>query len=167
MSLDNIQLSPFLVQHLYKKSLVEQVQQKKTATAAEEQSIAFLGKNEKGILIIADEKDTAFLTDADLALLVGILTACKLSLADIALVNFDKNRDMEYGQLMQQFKPVFVLMFGVSPGQLDFPLSFPHFQLQQYNHQTYLCSPALKILAAEKEQKKELWTSLQKHFFKP
>ena len=164
MSLDNIELTPFLVQHLYRKSMVVVNTLQPPQTILQNAVVSFLGKNEKKILVVVNEKETAFLADADLNLLVSILSACKLSLADIALVNFDKNKSIVYNSLMLDFAPAFVLLFGINAADLQFPLHFPNYQLQQYNHQTYLSAAPLKILAQEKEQKKELWTCLQKYF---
>jgi hypothetical protein len=163
MSLDNIQLSPFLVHQLYKKTLYEIDTNQQTTVLQKAPPISFLGKNEKNILVLVNEPDAAFLPDADLNLLVGILTACKLSLADIALVNCDKQVDASYDQLMIQFSPSTVFLFGVAAKELGFPLHFPHFQLQQYNEQTYISAPTLKTLSENKEQKKELWACLQKY----
>lgn len=163
MGLDNIQLSPFLVRQLYKKTLFELDSVKSEATAEAKMNIAFLGKNEKNILVIVDSPEAAYLPDEELNLLVGILTACKLSLADVALVNFHHNPGLGYVKLMEDFNPKTVFLFGVQPGDLNFPLHFPDFQLQRYNEQTYLGSPALKLLAANKEQKLALWACLQKY----
>ena len=166
MSLDNIQLSPFLVRQLYKRSLFEIDSVKKDPVILKAPAISYLGKNDKHILVIVNEPDAAFLPDTDLNLLVGILTACKLSLADIALINFNKNIGITYSQLMREFSPGTVFLFGVEPIELQFPLHFPHFQLQQYNDQTYISAPSLKLLTENKEQKKELWACLQKYISK-
>jgi hypothetical protein len=166
MSLDNIQLSPFLVYQLYKKSLFEIDGIKKEPDSQQVSATSFLGKNDKNILVMVNEPGAAFLTDADLNLLIGILTACKLSLADIALVNFHKNVGTGYDQLMREFSPVTVFLFGIEPKDLQFPLHFPNFQLQQYNDQTYISAPSLKLLSENKEQKKELWACLQKYISK-
>jgi hypothetical protein len=165
MSLDNIHLSPFLVQHLYKHSIVEleTVEESGTVNCS---LISFLGKNEKNVLIVVNEKDTPFIPDADLNLLTGILTACNLSLADVALVNAAKNKGIEFDALMKEFSPALVILFGIEPGELEFPLHFPHFQLQQYNRQTYLSAPGLTVLADDTGQKKQFWLCLQQHFFK-
>lgn len=164
MSLDNIHLSPFLVQHLYKHSIVELETVKENVTADKPQ-VSFLGRNEKRVLIIVNETATPFLPDENLTLLTGILTACNLSLADIALVNFGQNSQLEFNGLMEQFSPTLVILFGVEPQQLLFPLHFPNFQLQKYNHQTYLSAPSLNMLAKDTKQKKEFWLCLQQHFF--
>ncbi len=164
MSLDNIHLSPFLVQHLYKHSIVELETVKENLTA-DKPPVSFLGRNEKSVLIIVNEAATPFLPDDNLTLLTGILTACNLSLADIALVNFGQNNKLEFNGLIEEFSPTLVILFGVEPQQLLFPLHFPNFQLQKYNHQTYLSAPSLNMLAKDTKQKKEFWLCLQQHFF--
>ena len=92
MSLNDIHLSPFLVEQLYKKTLVDVNPLKPVILADKTKSISFLGKNEKEILLVVNETETVFLSDVDLNLLVSILSACKLTLADVALINFDKNK---------------------------------------------------------------------------
>lgn len=166
MSLNNINLSPFLIHQLYKKTLVDINPSKPVNLLDENKTISFLGNNEKNILLIVKEIDTVFLSDADLSLLVSILKACTLTLADIALINFDKNKEATYNNLIQRFTPRCILLFGVSPDELSFPLHFPNYQLQHYNNQTYVSSASLKILGEDVSQKKELWSSLQKYFFK-
>ncbi|MFT7159194.1 MAG: hypothetical protein ACI9GZ_000360, partial [Bacteroidia bacterium] len=49
--------------------------------------ISYKGGNEKGILILVEDSTDEFLNANDLAYLLKILGAVKLSLADIALVN--------------------------------------------------------------------------------
>jgi len=166
MSLDDIQLTPFLVQNLYTKTLVDLKNVQEALLKKTIVHIPALGQNAKNILLIVDETEATFTSDDDLKLLVGILTACKLSLADVALVNFNKNESVTYDQLMNYFNPGFVILFGVLPKDLSFPLHFPNYQLQQYNNQTFLCAPSLKMLGVVTEEKKQLWNSLQKHFFK-
>lgn len=164
MSLDNIQLSPLLVEKLYSKALVDLNTMKAVPENAAQPGFNWLGNNEKNILIVVNEPAAAFLQDNDLNLLVGILTACKLSMADIALINFHKNEQADYNSLNKALNPSTILLFGTDPAKLDFPLNFPHFQLQGYNGQHYLSSPALNMLAADVSLKKQLWQSLQKHF---
>lgn len=164
MSLDNIQLPPVLMQDLYKKSLIDlDSRQKKTAEPATG-NWPFLGKNERSIVLIVNEKDTAFLSENDLSFLMGVLSACKLSMADVALLNLFKVPGMNYEGLMKQFSPSKVIFFGVEPTDVDFPLQFPQYKLQNYNNQTYLCAPALSVLAAQKEQKILLWGCLKTMF---
>lgn len=164
MSLDNIQLSPLLIEKLYSKSLVDLNTVQASAPQKPNEGFNWLGSNEKNILIVINEPETVYLQDADLNLLVGILTACKLSMADIALLNFDKNPHASYNNLNERLNPATIILFGIEPTLLDFPLNFPHFQLQPYNGQHYLGAPALKKIGADVALKKQLWLVLQKHF---
>lgn len=164
MSLDNIQLSPLLVEKLYSKALVDLNTIKAVPANNDRPGFNWLGNNAKNILIVVNEPAAAFLQDNDLNLLLGILTACKLTMADIALINFHKNDHASYHSLNEALNPATILLFGTDPAELDFPLNFPHFQLQGYNGQHYLSSPALNMLAADVSLKKQLWQSLQKHF---
>lgn len=164
MSLDNIQIPAILVQDMYKKSLLDldMVQQKAVSPATD--SWPFLGSNQRAITLIVNEKDAAFLPEDDLVFLMGVLSACKLSMADVAIINYARIPDMRYEKIQQQFSPSVIIFFGTEPAELDFPLHFPQYKLQQYNNQTYLCAPSLKILSAQKEQKVLLWGCLKTLF---
>lgn len=165
MSLDNIQLSPLLVQHLYKKVLIETTAKTEVAKPVSTHTIPSLGTNNKNICIVVNEADTAFLPEHDMTLLTGILTACELSLADVVIVNFSKNQTLSYEELKAHFDPQLAIMFGISPAELTFPLQFPKYQLQKYDHRSFLYSSPLNVLSEDVEQKKQLWSCLQKHFF--
>lgn len=164
MSLDNIQLSPLLVEKLYSKALVDLNTVQAAPVKSNDASFNWLGNNGKNVLIIVNESNAMHLQDEDLNLLLKILNACKLSMADIALLNFHKNSSADFPGLNNVFNPSTILLFGITPTELDFPLNFPHFQLQAYNGQHYLGSPSLKSLSKDDTLKKQLWLALQKHF---
>jgi len=164
MSLDNIQLPPFLIGELYKNTLVDTANQQLKPGILKEAELPFLGKNQKNILMIVSEENVVYLPDNDLNFLIDILKACKLSLSDTALVNAHNNKEINYKTLLEKFKPETILFFGIEPAALEFPLQFPHYQLQQYNNQTYLSAPALHELSADKQKKMQLWASLKKLF---
>src|SRR5687768_12630662 len=81
MSLNNIKLTSHLTADLYKHSLIE----------PGEKNIAerfrFLGSNKKNILIIVHKPDVPFIEDNELQFLSTVLAACKLNIADIAVLN--------------------------------------------------------------------------------
>jgi hypothetical protein len=164
MSLDNIHLPTFLIGELYKNSLVEADNQQLKTIFIKTEEFVFLGKNQKNILLLVKEENATYLPDSDLDFLIGILSACKLSLSDIVLVNVNNNKEIKYKNLLEKFKPGIILFFGVTPLELEFPLQFPHFQLQKYNNQTYLSAPGLNELADDKQLKTQLWGSLKKLF---
>ncbi len=181
MSLDDIKLSPFLVKKLYENSLIDiAVSSTSVGNAGiakdEKTSISdnpnitkegnftevkYLGKNARNILILIEENEHAFLGDDELSFLMNILNACNVSMQDVALVNASNNADVVYENLNAQFIPSIVLFLGTEPQLLNFPVQIPHYKIQAYNHQQYLCAPSLQKLSSDKEEKKKLWMVLK------
>lgn len=128
-----------------------------------QRGVNFLGRNEKGILILVSKDDAVYLPDGELNFLTTILSACQLSLADVAIVNW-KTAQTDLEPLQQQLATRFILLFDVSPLEAGLPINFPHFQIQQFNGRTYLSSPALAEVEKEVTIKRQLWPSLKKMF---
>ncbi len=164
MSLDNIQLPPLAIAALYKKSLVElKIGQAGEKTGSTD-SINILGKNDKGVLIIVNNSETAFLPDEDLNFLLGILNACKLNMDDVGIINLQKNAAVNYKIISSELKAEKLFLFGVDAGEIKLPLSFPYYQIQKYNSQVYLTAPALDALLHDKTEKTKLWNCLKQIF---
>lgn len=164
MSLDNIQLSPTLIQSLYSKSLYDLRADISGLDAAETNSISFLGSNQKKIILLVNAARAIYLPDEELNFLLGILTACKLSMADIALVNIAKTPELDYVVITEQLKAEKIILFGLQAAALQLPLQFPHYQIQQYNNQLYLSAASLADLQKDKEEKMKLWNCLKNIF---
>jgi DNA polymerase III psi subunit len=173
MSLNDIRLNPQLLSDLYASLLVETNASdvptieipaeisapEKTPTAKE---VHYLGKNEKGILILVSNEDAVCLPDVELAFLTTILAACQLSLADVAILNWKTPHNLD--EVQQHLGIRHVLLFDVSPLDAGLPINFPHFQIQQFNHRSYLSSPSLSDVEKEVAIKRQLWPSLKKMF---
>jgi hypothetical protein len=138
MSLDNILLPDMVLQGLYSKSLYDLETNKSALDDIQPGSISFLGNNLKKITILVKSETAIYLPDDELNFLLGILTACKLSMADIALVNIAKNPDLVYSLLAEQLKAEKVFLFGLNAATIELPLQFPHYQVQPFNNQVYL-----------------------------
>jgi hypothetical protein len=164
MSLDNIQLPDTILQGLYSKCLYDLDSHKSVLSDIPASGIGFLGNNEKKITILVNSEAAIYLPDDELNFLLGILTACKLSMADIALVNVATNPGLVYSVLSQQLKPEKVFLFGLNAATIELPLQFPHYQVQQFNNQVYLSSVSLTEMQANKEEKMKLWACLKKIF---
>ena len=164
MSLDNIQLTPFLIQELYNNSLFDLDTNQTNPLNEDQKKIRYLGMNKKNIVVLVDNHESIFLPEKLFDFLLGILTACMLSLDDVVLINTDKNPGINYKQLEANFAPDRILLFGIDPASLQFPLVFPYYQLQKYNNQVYLYAPSLQTLSDDKTQKTHLWISLKKLF---
>jgi len=165
MSLDNIQLSGTVLQSLYSKCLYD-LESDKSVLSDIQQSpgISFLGSNKKKIAILINCETAIYLPDEELNFLLGILTACKISMADVALVNVSKNPALSYTALSDQLQAEKIFLFGPDVADLELPLQFPHYQAQKFNNQVYLSAVSLKELQANKEEKMKLWNCLKKIF---
>ena len=161
MSLDNILLADTVLQGLYSKCLYDLDMNKSVSDDIQSTSISFLGNNQKKIAILVNSEAAIYLPDDELNFLLGILTACKLSMADIALVNLAKNPDLVYLALSEQLKAEKVFLFGLNAARIELPLQFPHYQVQQFNNQVYLSSVSLNEVQANKEEKLKLWNCLK------
>ena len=131
MSLDNIQLPGFLYQSMFKNSLVDLKRDNGDKVLKKETQIDFLGGNEKKIIFLANDSQSKFLGDVQMKFLYDLLTACRLTMADIAFVNFFQNNSISYRELTAQLHPKTILIFGVSANELDLPFAIPFFQNEQ------------------------------------
>jgi hypothetical protein len=166
MSLENIQLPAIVIQDLFKKSLIDLNTQQKPGQTVNPASgdMTFLGKNGRNIAILVHSPETLYLPDNELDFLMGILTACGLTMADIALINIAQKKEIDYKILESSLSAEKIFLFGPGPAVLKLPLSFPHYQVQRYNNQVYLAAPSLLQLQADKMEKSKLWACLKQIF---
>ena len=164
MSLDNIELPAIIIQSLYSKSLYDLKTTEPGLDNMQAAGINYLGNNQKRIALLVNSTEAIYLPDDELNFLLGILTACSLSMADIALINISKNAGLLYTDITEQLKAEKIFLFGLDAEALALPLQFPHYQVQQFNNQVYLSSPSLSYLQKDKEEKMKLWSCLKKIF---
>lgn len=156
MSLNHIQLKSSLLADLYKNSLIET----STISVSEATQLKYFGNNQKNILIIVSHQTVPFLPDEELSFLTNVLAACKLSMADVGIVN---NHGAEQNDLQNLINAEAkqVLLFGVEPLAIGLPINFPPFQLQPFNNRTYLHAPELSEVEDDKTLKSRLWSALK------
>ncbi|QEC67370.1 hypothetical protein FRZ67_08700 [Panacibacter ginsenosidivorans] len=176
------QLPGFIIAGLYKDSLVlveetteqiipakKQVQNTNKSpnhevTPPPQPKKWFLGDNKKNITILLKDPDAVHINDEWLGTLSKLLAACKLNLADVAIVNLKENHS--FADIKQQLQPQYVLMFDVSANDLSLPFSIPNYQLQQYGGCAFMTAPAVTLSAdktteAIKTEKRNLWEKLK------
>ena len=124
----------------------------------------YLGNNKKNILVIVNNNEVVHLPDIELTFLTGVLGACKLSLADVVIVNFSNYPESSYKELTSFFKSKIVLLFAIEPAAFGLPMTFPHYQIQAFAGNSFLYSPSLKELENDKVQKSKLWVCLKRLF---
>ena len=159
MSLNNIQLKSNLLADLYKNSLVET----SAAVLLEKRPIKYLGNNQKKVLVIVFHASVPFLPDQELSFLTNVLAACKMSISDIGIINFNGIDETELQNCIE-LDASNVILFGVEPLEIGLPINFPAFQLQAFNNRTYLKAPTLSEIERDKGLKGSLWNSLKALF---
>ncbi|MDB5279948.1 MAG: hypothetical protein JWR61_4903 [Ferruginibacter sp.] len=164
MNIDNIQLTPFLIQELFKNSLVESDSPEPVKKRDAAASFAILGHNRKKIIILVANDETLYLPDEQLNFLLGILSACSLTMEDVAIINTRKNKNITYKAIEQELKGEKVILFGVTPAQINLPIEFPQYQVQAFNSQTYLTAAMLSEIQENKAEKAKLWNCLKQIF---
>jgi hypothetical protein len=164
MSIDNIQLSGYLCQNMFAKSLIGEIQTTNSNELPKKTKIASLGENKRNILFLVNNKEFKFLSDKEMKLLSDLISACKLSMADISLVNFNQNPGINYQDLVEQFHSKKILIFGIALSELQLPFTIPFFQIQKFHEQVYLTNPSLEEFISNINLKKELWNCLKKLF---
>jgi hypothetical protein len=140
-----------------------------TQPVKEEEPVAYktLGNNKQQITVVVNCPNDVYVPEADLQFLTKMLGACKLNMADVAIVNY-ANAPITIDRLKTQLQPKSLLLFGVEPGDIQLPISFPPFKEQPYAGTTYLFTPALSQLNQETEEakglKRKLWDCLKRMF---
>jgi hypothetical protein len=164
MSLDNIQLPAIVIQEMFKNSLIDCKSEKQVRENTSESTLTFLGNNDKQVLILVKNADSLYMPDEELTFLLGILTACKLTMNDVAIMNLHQQPKFNYTAIGKDIFANTIIQFGTNPADIELPMSFPTYQLQAYNNQTYLCAPELSILQQDKAEKMKLWNCLKTLF---
>jgi hypothetical protein len=168
MSLNNLQLSDYLLTELYPHTLLQT-----EGTIAvpgnnkgnlPDTELKHLGDHKQSTAILVNKSDTAFLSDEEFSFLTNVLTACKLGLADVAIINTHNAQASAVQQKLEKLDSRNVLMMGLTPEELDLPIHFPPFQLQKFNSRTFLHAPSLSALSKDKALKAKLWMSLKTLF---
>lgn len=171
MELNDIQLPASVIADLYRSSLIDTNNDTKETPA--KTSVAnilvpgqwkYIGENKKNILVAVNYSGVLHLPDEELSFLTGMLTACKLSLADVAIVNLDNYKEKVYKEIIAYFKSRIVFLFGTDPVAFGLPVSFPKFQLQPFANATFLFTPSLEELKKDELLKSKLWVCLRRIF---
>jgi len=163
MSLDNIQLPALVLHDLFKNSLVDLNTDNAVLSPEKAGTLVFLGGNQHKVAILVCDPEALHLSDQSLNFLLGILSACKLSMADVALLNCYK-QTVGYELLEEQLGAEKILLFGIGAEQLSLPLQFPNYQSQKYNGRIYLAAPELPVIEQDKSEKMKLWNCLKSIF---
>lgn len=169
MSYQDFNHSANLVAELYKNQLVL-VPEKNITPDSKNQSTSdkqwFLGDNHKKIAILVKDDNHVFLAEGELEFLTKMLGACKLNLADVAIINL-KNTPVSVDEIRNKLDSKQVLFFGINPEEL-LPFGFPEYKAFTHDNCTYVWSKSLNLLNGNddvaKQEKTKLWACLKAVF---
>ena len=164
MSLNDIHLPANTIVDLYKNVLIEPTESSSKKIKPTKSSINYLGNNKQEIVILVQYSDVVHLPDPQLTFLTNILTACKLNLNDIAIINMKHVGPISFKEIYKITPAKIVLLFDVMPDLISLPINFPLFQVQSFDGISYLTAPSLEKIERDKTLKTNLWTSLKKIF---
>ena len=126
--------------------------------------IQFLGAHQKKILILVQDTNALHLNEGDFDLLIAILNACKLTMADIALINL-ANTNYSLHQILTQAPSDMVLVFDIHPTQLKIKLPNKLYTPILLGTTQLLFSNNLSSMRGidqtSKIEKTKLWTALK------
>lgn len=153
-SLNDIRLTPQMIEALYGQSLVSPADHTVVKKAAPEPSVGLktLGNNNRHITILVNSPDHAFLPEKELSFLVKMLDACKLNLADVAIVN-SAGKTLNMHQLVEQLSPSTILYFGEKQDK-------PLFAILDETGFKSVYAPSLSELSSNSTEAKTLKTRL-------
>lgn len=164
MSLDQIHLNPRQTADLYEGLLVDGAGPSTPTDYPLAAPPPMLGHYGRKILILVQEPDHAFLGDEDLQFLTGVITACKMSLADVGIVNLSSAPIGSFEQMCQSIEPSACWIFGIHTPAMGLPpMNDPN---HSYTHRSLpiFWAPSLQQLATDPQAKRALWTQLKKHY---
>jgi hypothetical protein len=124
----------------------------------------FLGDHQKNVLLLVRYPDAVHIPDQQLSFITSVLGACKLGLADVAILNLAHAPSAIYKDVVEQFRSRVILMFDITPEGFSLPVHFPEFQVQPFNNIHFLHTPSLESMEADKILKSKLWVSLRRIF---
>ncbi|MEJ0080027.1 MAG: hypothetical protein WDM78_03460 [Puia sp.] len=175
MGINHLRLSSELIAALYPESLVagnepvpvkENVRISKTV-ADKNPAYPILGENNRSICFLTNYPEEDFLPAEQLVFLQKILTACKLNLNDIALLNI-AHVAFDLAGLRVQLHPQIIFLWGIPPGSVGLKSGLPDFNISMLDGISVIpvLSPGLMSGNSPEgtELKQRFWICLKKLF---
>lgn len=180
----DIQLPGFVVAELYKDTLVI-IPETKNITDAVENLVKdtkiniektgvsllkkkfWLGDNQKQVAIFVEDPENVFLDDNSLQFLTNILSACKLNLSDVALINI-ANTQQPFSEITNHLNSKYAILFGSDKTKISLKENVELFVNTQINHVEAIAAPPLINMMLQttdaKALKARLWNGLKTMF---
>lgn len=121
------------------------------------------GNSESSIMILVFEETSEFLGMSQEEFLKNILSAVKMNLNEVALINLAKSATT-ITELNEKLDKGTILAFGL-PSSLTLP-GDKKYEIQSTGSSQVVLADSLQNIEADKSLKKALWTNLQQLFLK-
>lgn len=163
MSLEQLQLDPYLLAQMYGQPIIPEVRLAAPATEKVMPKLKYLGENQKNILLLIQNESEAYLNEELFNLLANILNACKLGMQDVALLNVAAFP----GLTLQDYHTALgfrqCIIFDIPPAQLGIP-AMETYRMETHHQASVLYSDHLQLIATDKALKGRLWMGLKQLF---
>lgn len=163
MSLDQLQLDPYLLAQMYDQPIIPEEHRPQPAVAKALPKIKYLGENQKNILLLIQNESEAYLNEELFNLLANILNACKLGMQDVALINIAQYPGLTLADYKQAVPVKQCIIFAIPPASLGLQTMQPYL-LETHEQITALYSDHLQLIATDKQLKGRLWQGLKQLF---
>ena len=126
--------------------------------------IKYLGDHLKKIIVVVNDDNAVHLNETDLGLLSSILNACKLTLADIALINIAQ-QPLALHEMLITLPSQFVISFDINSAQIKIKLPTTLYKPIVLGDTQILFSNSLQSMQGAdqnaKLEKSKLWNALK------
>ena len=130
-------------------------------------NIKYLGDHHKKIVVVVNDPASVYLNESDFILLTSILNACRLTIADIALVNLG-NQKASLHQILNILPSKLVIAFELDSKALKIKLPTHLYKVIPLGESNLLFSKSLASMQGmdshAKQEKAKLWTVLKQIF---
>ena len=125
----------------------------------------YLGENNKYILILIDQPlKSEIISAKDLLLLEKTLTALKLELRDVAIVNLQQCEELHFKSLKEFFRCNKVLGFGIELAKIGIEKEVPINTVFRIEDCPFLLASSLEELSNNQAQKVVWWSAMKSIF---
>jgi hypothetical protein len=175
MGINDLQLTPELIAALYPETLVYGMDLESDTHSGEKPQqhgspapvIPFLGKNNRSICFLVNYPGVPFIPDEQLAFIIKILTVCKCTMGDIALVNA-AHQTLDLEGLKKQLHPEIIFLWGVPASSAGIKNKMKEFNVSILDGISVVPVLTPELMTGEtaesKDLKKRFWACLQKLF---
>lgn len=160
MGFETIQLTGQQIEELYSSHLVitEKTGNPKPETTAKPAGTGITGKNKKQFVWVVNEAGYPFLSDEDFQFLSEVISACKMNMDDIALVNIAQN-NMDFEQTIAELQPKILIASFLDQNWI--PVKNEMYTLQQEENFQFYITEKLQVIRNDKVKKSKLWLALK------